>query len=587
MKKQEQFSNQEIQTEEEIKKVMRREFPLPEGVELAKQNAFVKIRSGQVTQEAGADQTKTQQGIRVVDFEERAKRDERKSEKAAEGKSWKKGIRSRNYFREFAGAAAAVMVVSTVCITNPALAEKIPLVGHVFEALGESLGFSGDFEKYAEPLTEAVKSVDGEEKAEELTGQEALAENTDEGETSEANAEVQEISAAAQTSPYSMTQNGMTVTLSEVYCNDMALYISMVIETEEEFPETVTRDNSDVMLLSIINSTLKFDYNEEEKIVFTELDGRQVDEHTYAGVLRYDMQESADTTDYEEYYEAKKEFFLQQGITEEEYENDHWAAVEKLCEKLGIPREKFSDQAFEEAGGPKFRDYQKIMEIPEKFTVKMTIPQISGTKVDGQSPEMPEDIRAEYEAAMAENGLGLTDEDYAGFTEEQKEIERQLFNKMWNEYAERYPETQEFINPYQDWCVEGPWTFTLDVKKDDSQTIVKEIYDVDENNIGLETVTKTPFEIVVDDSGYVDGFTVVLDADGNPLNVGNTGGSTNILAIKGRDVSKIDVFICDYTEYMDEIKGYPLGDDYEERKRTKTYKQLLEERALYHREIVF
>ena len=116
MKKQEQFSNQEIQTEEEIKKVMRREFPLPEGVELAKQNAFVKIRSGQVTQEAGADQTKTQQGIRVVDFEERSKRDERKSEKAAEGKSWKKGIRSRNYFREFAGAAAAVMVVSTVCI---------------------------------------------------------------------------------------------------------------------------------------------------------------------------------------------------------------------------------------------------------------------------------------------------------------------------------------------------------------------------------------------------------------------------------------------------------------------------------------
>lgn len=523
MKKQEQFSNQEIQTEEEIKKVMRREFPLPEGVELAKQNAFVKIRSGQVTQEAGADQTKTQQGIRVVDFEERAKRDERKSEKAAEGKSWKKGIRSRNYFREFAGAAAAVMVVSTVCITNPALAEKIPLVGHVFEALGESLGFSGDFEKYAEPLTEAVKSVDGEEKAEELTGQEALAENTDEGETSEANAEVQEISAAAQTSPYSMAQNGMTVTLSEVYCNDMALYISMVIETEEEFPETVTRDNSDVMLLSIINSTLKFDYNEEEKIVFTELDGRQVDEHTYAGVLRYDMQESADAT----------------------------------------------------------------VEIPEKFTVKMTIPQISGTKVDGQNPEMPEDIRAEYEAAMAENGLGLTDEDYAGFTEEQKEIEHQLFNKMWNEYAERYPETQEFINPYQDWCVEGPWTFTLDVKKDGSQTIVKEIYDGDENKIGLDTVTKTPFEIVVDDAGYVDGFVVVLDANGNQLHVGNTGGSNNILAIREQDVSKIDVFICDYFEYMDEIKGYPLGEDYEERKKTKTYKQLLEEQALYHKEIVF
>lgn len=516
MKKEDLFSNSEILEEEEIKKRSRREFPLPENVEMAKQNAFAKIRSGQMTQEVNGKLSENQRQMQEVN--EKLAKSQRQSQvayfetrsgKKTEKKSQKRSSRARVYFRGLIGAAAGVAVFSTVCITNPALAEKIPLVGHVFEELGESLGFSGDFEEYAEPLTE--KEMDGS------------SENRKDAETDaqEVTGESEEVT---RTSAYSMTQNGMTVTLSEVYCNDMALYISMVIETEEEFPETVTMYNSDVMLLSIINSTLKFDYNDHEKIGPIYLDGKQVDEHTYAGVLRYDMQESADATDYED----KKE-----------------------------------------------------------FTVELTIPQISGTKVDGQEPEMPEDIRAEYEAAMAENGLGLTDEDYANFTEEQKDIECRLFNEMWNAYAERYPETRELINPYLEWCVEGPWTFTLDVKKDDSQTIVKEIYDVDENNIGLETVTKTPFEIVVDDSGYVDGFTVVLDADGNPLDGGNTGGSTNILAINGRDVSKIDVFICDWTEYMDEIKGYPLGDDYEERKKTKTYKQLLEERALYHKEIVF
>ena len=43
----------------------------------------------------------------------------------------------------------------------------------------------------------------------------------------------------------------------------------------------------------------------------------------------------------------------------------------------------------------------------------------------------------------------------------------------------------------------------------------------------------------------------------------------------------------DYIEYMDELKAYLWSDDYEEKSKEKTFKQLLDERALYHKEITF
>lgn len=119
---------------------------------------------------------------------------------------------------------------------------------------------------------------------------------------------------------------------------------------------------------------------------------------------------------------------------------------------------------------------------------------------------------------------------------------------------------------------------------DDSQTIVKQISEDSTQTVGLKTVTRTPFEIIIEPLDAVEKYIVVLDANGNPLSSGNTGGSDTILAIQDHDVSKINIFICDYYEYMDEIKD-TLRKEYE--MQNKTYQQLLEERALYHREIVF
>lgn len=520
MKKQMEFLQLEhTQMDDTIQKVMQREFPLPEQVKKAQAEAFSKVRASQEQKS-------------MPELQQSAK-------KTAEKKTTHK--KQHFFFKACAGFAAAAAVFSGVCITNPAFAAQIPLLGHVFEKLGESLGFSGDFQKYAK-----VENIN------------------------------------------SQTANGMTVTLSEVYCNDAALYVSLVIESEDTFPETMNFQDSDTPLINLYDSTLKFSYSEREEQLFgvaNALDGKMVDEHTYAGVLRYDLSYSNTFMKEEEYDKDRTEFLESMGITQDEIEHSPEEAEAKLKDLLGV--EEITDGAIAEAGGPDWNNYQETIEIPEQFTVEFHIPQISGLKPDGKLPEMPEDLRAEYEQAMRDNGLGLTDEDYANFTEEQKEIEHQLFTKMNNAYDERYPDTWEQPNQYENWWVDGPWDFTFDVTKDHSQTIVEEINDVDENGLGLVSVTKTPFELTIDDGNGADYFTVVLDADGNILDSGKFGGDTNVLAIGGRDISHIDIYICDYVEYMDELKGYYWSDDYDEKKKTKSFKQLLDERALYHRKMTF
>lgn len=559
--------------DDKIQKTMQREFPLPENVDAAKMNAFAQIREKQSKQEyanLAAEKTKQKQRKR------------------------------KTFFRTCTGAAAAAAVFSGVCITNPAFAAQIPLVGHVFEEIGESLGFSGDFSKYATPIGEGAKSEVAESEAAEAENAEAeTAASVDAAKASEGKEELGDgadgasdgkENAAENTSDtgkplYSETKNGMTITLSELYCNDSALYVSMVLETEEKFPETMLMQEEGAPIVDLARSTLKFSYNDREFQSEGPLDGRMVDDHTYAGVLRYNLDCSADSSDYDAYYEKKNEFFLGLGITQDELNHMSEEVTAKICDLIGV--ENLTDEEIAEAGGPDFNDYLSKTEIPDSFSVELTIPQVVGTKPDAAFPDMPEDIRAEYEQAMTDNGLGLSDEDYENFTEEQKEIEHQLFIKMNQAYEERYPETTQYPNEYENWWVDGPWNFTFDVTKNDSETIVKEINDVDENGLGLVSVTKTPFELTVEDGGGYDYFTVVLDADGEIMDNGTFGGPTNVLALQDRDVSKVDIYICDYIEYMDELKGYYWSDDYEENKKTKTFKQLLDERALYHKEISF
>ena len=67
---------------------------------------------------------------------------------------------SKQYTKTALGLTAAAAVFSTVCITNPAFAENIPLVGNVFKQLGNSMGFYGDYSKYAKQLTDSAEDAE-------------------------------------------------------------------------------------------------------------------------------------------------------------------------------------------------------------------------------------------------------------------------------------------------------------------------------------------------------------------------------------------------------------------------------------------
>ncbi len=142
------------------------------------------------------------------------------------------------------GAAAAILLFGvSLCISNPTLAAKIPLIGHIFEQLQKEYGYSGDYTKVKEDLTDA-KTVDG-----------------------------------------------VTVTLSEIYCNGQGLYLTLRIESEEEIPELLDRFQCETIE--------KYSFNPKEQRDVPLIDGKCVDKKTYIGIMRFDLNDKNKYTDEE------------------------------------------------------------------------------------------------------------------------------------------------------------------------------------------------------------------------------------------------------------------------------------------------
>lgn len=132
----------------------------------------------------------------------------------------------------------------------------------------------------------------------------------------------------------------------------------------------------------------------------------------------------------------------------------------------------------------------------------------------------------------------------------------------------------------------GPWNFTFDVSRNDKDVIRMEINDVNEDGLGIISVTKTPVEINVEMPENLDCFAAILDADGNLMG-NDVPGYHNTAPVSDYDTSKIHAYICDYVEYMDELKGVWWSDGYDESVRGEVFKELLDEHCLYHKKIIF
>ena len=558
-----------------IEEIMQAEFPLPKQAEDAKNEAFSRIR------EMAAASGNVENTENMV---------QRLQEKSTE-KSTKKSTGTAKSHKKFKavyktalGLTAAAAVFSAVCITNPAFAENIPLVGNVFKQLGNSLGFYGDYSKYAKQLTDSTEDA--------LS---ADADGSQEGSSNSRNVQVEDQNTTENHNAdktkddqsYSKTVDGTTVTLSEVYCNELAMYLSMTIHTEDKFPDTfITSDGKPNIKLSE-NSTVKYDYMDGKSNLFNAyLDGKMLDDNTYAGVLRIPVEDmTVDDAGWTKFYEVRNAFFKEKGI---DVDSEDFS-FDKLAQTLGM--DEYSDAKLPQVGGPAISDYVKDIKVPDRFTMELDLKDIVGTLPDDQdtTPDIPQDLRDEYNQKMAEHGISTDDADYESLTEEQKNLEHQFFTEMWNEYFERYPEANEGNNRYNSWTLKGDWKFSVDVEKNTSDTVKKDVNVVDENGDGVLSITKTPFEITMKmqdpETKY---FAVMLDANGDIMPYGGVAnGNADTYAIQDRDVSTVYIYLCDYYEYMDELKGYYWSDDYEEKAKTKTFKQLLDERAVAGTEVHF
>ena len=566
-----------------IEEIMQAEFPLPKQAEDAKNEAFDRIREMAA---ASGNAENTENMVRRL-----SEKSTKKSTEKSTGSSGKKSsgtVKSHKKFKAVyktaLGLTAAAAVFSAVCITNPAFAENIPLVGNVFKQLGNSLGFYGDYSKYAKQLTDSTEDArsadaDGsQEGSSNSQNVQAEDQNTTENDNSDK---------TKDNESYSKTVDGTTVTLSEVYCNELAMYLSMTIHTEDKFPDTFIRFDGKPDIKLSENSTVKYDYMDGKSNLFNAyLDGKMLDDNTYAGVLRIPVEDmTVDEAGWTKFYEVRNAFFKEKGI---DVDSEDFS-FDKLAQALGM--DEYSDEKLPQVGGPAISDYVKDIKVPDRFTMELDLKDIVGTLPDDQdtTPDIPQDLWDEYNQKMAEHGISTDDADYESLTEEQKNLEHQFFTEMWNEYYERYPEANEGNNRYNSWTLKGDWKFNVDVEKNTSDTVEKDVNVVDENGDGVLSITKTPFEITMKmqdpETKYV---AVMLDANGDILPDGGVAnGNAGTYAIQDRDISTVYIYLCDYYEYMDELKGYYWSDDYEEKAKTKTFKQLLDERAVADTEVHF
>ena len=409
-----------------------------------------------------------------------------------------------------AGGMAAVLAVGFVfCAINPVMAKNIPVVGGLFEILQDNVSFFGDFSDHATTL----EAVDGTK--------------TDSSETDGAKTDHTNNDAI-----YTKTADGLTITCSEVYANSQAIYVTMQFKSDKPFPETETGAESGTPVIDL-DMTGGVDFNSEASpVIDGQVEGKFLDDNTYACIFRYDLAEAAkDYTEYnEKYNEMTQQVMDEMGITQADLDDqtdEGYALLEEFINKLS------------ERGG-EYQKYIKDIDIPDTFNLHLDI-----TKVRG--------LEADYEWSEADEEKYGTDAGYYKY--------------------------------------EGDWNFDIPVTVDDSQTEVLELNDTNDAGIGLKSVIRTPYELTVnelyEDGSDSDCFMVALDANGNKLPYNDSAGNCNNFTIQDRDISTVDIYILDYIQYMDELKGPDNYNNNENKPEGQKWSNLLDRYAKYHKTLHF
>ena len=158
-----------------------------------------------------------------------------------------------------AAVAAAVLGVGGLGYFNPVLAAKIPLIGKIFEKVEEDATYSGDFSDKKTVLTK-----------------EDAAGNLD-------------------TSDYTVSDKGITLTASEAYCDGYSIFLTVNIESEDADFTHIPRHYTGMNIADdktaagfYIDGKWRVDGRSDEWLENT-FDGEVIDSHTFAGMLKINL----------------------------------------------------------------------------------------------------------------------------------------------------------------------------------------------------------------------------------------------------------------------------------------------------------
>lgn len=409
----------------------------------------------------------------------------------------KSGKKATGAFRRimigFSTAAAAVVVALTFCAVNPALAEKIPFIGDLFTRVQDVFPFGQVPEEEAAPLYSGA----------------AAEENMEGGENGE--------NASGADSAYRQSVDGLTITFTDVYASNQAVFVGVCVENEQEFPQLATFAGGYQTLQ--VKTVENYSFRDNEIISLRDVEGKMEDEHTFIGIMRIDYSDI--NVDDSGYVEACRE-------------------AEANHEPIPVVK----------ADADMPDDWFRKCEIPTVFDMDIKINSVIGYLAN---PITPEGMKSGEEL-------------------------EQMSDEEWENYIKSLPqEWTAFPNSYENWYQEGSWTYALQITKSENDVRTIAINEVNEEGIGVESIEISPVEMTLNPVEPADHptFAVALDKNGNKISSGSS--NAYELAIADHDISTVYIYIFDYDEYMDDIKGYFWDKETDGR----SVWEILEERALF------
>ncbi|MFQ7549730.1 MAG: DUF4179 domain-containing protein [Blautia marasmi] len=148
-------------------------------------------------------------------------------------------------------AAAAAITVTTICFADPAFAAKIPILGQIFKQIQQQSTFSGEYSDKAEILSK--EDADGTVPAD---------------------------------SKYTVQDAGVTITASEIYCDGLSVFVTAEIDVEQGGLDNIPGN------IMYLQGGWKLSGSEEENMLMNNnLEGHIVDDHTFVGMMKLDLEE--------------------------------------------------------------------------------------------------------------------------------------------------------------------------------------------------------------------------------------------------------------------------------------------------------